>query len=425
MIDAEIIAIGSELLSAQRVDTNSLYLADQLNALGIEVRRKLVVGDDRTLLTVAVQQALHNQGSGNAFTKAAGLLILTGGLGPTEDDVTRDAVAAALGRPLLFHQEISDEIEERFRRRSRKMAEINKRQAYVIEGAEVLPNNAGTAPGLWVDAEGTIVILLPGPPKEMRPMFEAECLPRLKRRMPEVVIRTRFYRVTGMTESDLDALISPVYKPYANPVTTILASAGDIQIHLRARCATEAETEGLLAEVGSPIEELLGPRLYSRNGDPLEAVIGGMLCGEQATLCVAESCTGGMVAGRITSVPGSSEYFLGGFLAYSDAIKTSLLGVDAQLIAQQTAVSAEVACAMADGALARTGASYAISITGEAGPESATGAPVGTIYVGIAAQGQATEATRFVMPGDRDRVRGFATNAALDMLRQRLLGSAR
>ena len=410
MPDAEIIAVGSEMLTPQRIDTDSLYLTDQLNGLGVEVRRKLIVGDNRTLLAAAVRQGLEY----------AAIVILTGGLGPTEDDVTREAVAAALGRPLLFHQEICDAIEERFRRRQRKMAEINKRQAYVIEGAEILANNNGTAPGQWIEHEGRLVVLLPGPPGEMKPMFAAECLPRLIKRLPTQVIRTRFYRVTGLTESDLDALIAPVYTKYENPSTTILASPGDIQVHLRARCETADEAERLLAEVGAPIEKLLGRHLFSLTGEPLETIVGNLLRELEATLSVAESCTGGMVGERITAVPGSSNYFLGGFITYSDLLKTELLGVDPELIEKHSAVSNEVACAMALGARVRTGATFALSITGEAGPESSSGVPVGTIFVGFAGP-DTTEAIRFAMPGDRPRIRGFATQAALDLLRRRLL----
>jgi nicotinamide-nucleotide amidase len=411
MQDAEIIAVGSEMLTSQRIDTNSLYIADQLNALGVEVRRKLVIGDDRALLAETVRIALGH----------AGIVILTGGLGPTEDDVTRQAVAEALGRELVFSQEICDGIEERFRRRQRKMAEINKRQAYVVQGAEVLPNTNGTAPGQWIEHQNRVVIMLPGPPGELKPLFAQECIPRLTKRLPAQVIRARFYRVTGLTESDLDALIAPVYAKYANPSTTILASPGDIQIHLRARCGSEEEAERLLAEVGGPIEELLGRHLFSRNGEPLEAIVGELLRDRGATLSIAESCTGGMAGERITSVAGSSDYFLGGFVTYTDRMKTDLLGVDAGLIAQHTAVSKEVARAMAEGARNRAGSTFAVSITGEAGPESSTGAAVGTIFVGFAGPDAPPEALRFAMPGDRPRIRGFATQAALDLLRRRLL----
>jgi nicotinamide-nucleotide amidase len=411
MQDAEIIAVGSEMLTSQRIDTNSLYVTDQLNALGVEVRRKLIIGDDRALLTAAVRHAL----------KHVDIVILTGGLGPTEDDVTREAVAAAVGRELVFNQELCDGIEERFRRRQRKMAEINRRQAYVINGAEVLPNANGTAAGQWIAHERHVVILLPGPPGELKPLFAKECVPRLIARLPVQVIRARFYRVTGLTESDLDALIAPVYTKYANPSTTILASPGDIQIHLRARCETAEDAERLLAEVGAPIEELLGRHLFSRTGDPLEAIVGTLLRDRGATVSVAESCTGGMVGERLTSVAGSSDYFVGGFVTYTDRMKTDLLGIDPGLIAEHTAVSKEVARAMAENARLRTGSTFALSITGEAGPESGSGAPVGTIFVGFAGPDGPPEALRFAMPGDRPRIRGFATQAALDLLRRRLL----
>jgi nicotinamide-nucleotide amidase len=411
MPDAEIIAVGSEMLTTQRLDTNSLFITDQLNALGVEVRRKLVIGDERALLAAAARQALLN----------AEIVIFTGGLGPTEDDLTREAVAEALGRPLVFHQDLSDAIEERFRRRLRKMAEINKRQAFLIEGAEALPNPNGTAVGQWIEPDGRVVILLPGPPGELKPLFVKECVPRLARRLPGQLIRARFYRVTGMTESDLDQLIAPVYSKYTNPATTILASPGDLQIHLRARCQTEEEAERLLAEVGGPIEERLGDRIFSRNGDSLETVVGKLLRERDATLAVAESCTGGMVAERITSVAGSSDYFVGGFLVYSNLMKQNLLGVDASLMEAHTAVSKEVACAMAEAARSRTGAAYALSTTGEAGPESSTPSPPGTVYIGFAGPEGPPEARRFSFPGDRTRVRMFAAQGALDYLRRRIL----
>lgn len=412
MRDAEIIAVGSEMLTSQRIDTNSLFVTDQLNMLGVEVRRKLVIGDDRALLTGAVRHALMHMD----------LVILTGGLGPTEDDLTREAVAQGLGRELVFRQDLCDAIEERFRRRGRKMAEINKRQAYVVEGAEVLPNPHGTAVGQWIDHENHVVILLPGPPGELKPMFTSECVPRLASRIPSQVIRTRFFRVTGMTESDLDQLIAPVYTKYTNPSTTILASPGDLQVHIRARCANEQEAEKLLAEVCAPIEELLGDRIFSKNGDSLEAVVGAILRDRGATVAVAESCTGGMVAERITSVPGSSDYFVGGFLVYSNGVKQNVLGIDPALIERHTAVSEEVARAMAEQARIRTGATYAVSTTGEAGPGSATGVPPGTVYIGISGPGDENSARKFTFPGDRTRIRMFAAQGALDYLRRRMLG---
>jgi nicotinamide-nucleotide amidase len=263
-------------------------------------------------------------------------------------------------------------------------------------------------------------MLLPGPPHEMKAMFVDQCVPRLASRLPARVIRTRFYRVAGMGESDLDQLIAPVYTKYTNPVTTILAAPSDIQIHLRARCESAEEAEALLAEVGPPIEALLGDRIYSRNGDSLEAVIGMMLIARNATLSVAESCTGGLLGQRITSVAGSSKYFIGGFLVYNDFTKELLLGLDRNLINAHTSVSEEVACAMAEAARKRTGSTHAVSVTGEAGPESASGAPVGTVFIAISSPNLPTEARRLQLPGDRARVRTFAAQSALDFLRRKL-----
>ena len=410
MSDAEIIAVGSELLTPQRIDTNSLFITDELNALGVEVQRKLIVGDDRPLLTAAIRDALAR----------VQIVILSGGLGPTEDDVTRDAVAAAIGRKLVFSEEQRARLEERFRKFNRAMAENNLRQAYLVEGAEAVPNPRGTAPAQWIEIDGRVIMMLPGPPGELKPLFTTECVPRLQRLLPEQVIRTRFYRVAGMGESDLDHLIAPVYTKYTNPVTTILAGAGDIQIHLRARSATAEEAEKLLEEVGPPIEALLGDRIYSQNGDLLETVIGKKLRAGGSTLSVAESCTGGLIGERITAIAGSSDYFVGGFLVYTDAMKTTLLGVDPALIASHTAVSEEVAVAMALGARERTGSTYALSVTGEAGPESATGQPIGTVFAGFAGPNSVTDVRRFNSPGDRNRVRTLAAQYTLDFLRRKL-----
>ena len=410
MADAEIIAIGSELLTPDRIDTNSLWLTSQLNGLGVEVRRKLVVGDDRGLLAAAVRDSLAH----------VSIVILSGGLGPTEDDVTRDAVAQALGRGLIFRQDLLDALTERFQRLQRKMADNNRRQTFIVEGAEPLPNSRGTAPGQWLECDGKMIMLLPGPPHELKAMFTADCLPRLRRNLPAQVIRTLFYRVAGMGESDLDQLISPVYKTCANPVTTILAGAGDIQIHLRARGETDAEADALLAAVGAPIEELLGDRIYSRDGAELEAVVGEQLRARKATLSVAESCSAGLLGGRIASVAGSSDYFVGGFMVYSDRMKTDLLGVDPKLLSRYTAVSEECAKAMAVGARTRTGSTFAASVTGEAGPESSTGAPVGTVIIGIAGPDGEPQARRYLLFGDRNGIRARAAQWALDDLRRKL-----
>jgi nicotinamide-nucleotide amidase len=407
-MNAEIIAVGSEMLTPQRVDTNSLYLTAELNKLGVEVVMKSVIGDDRERLSDAIRRAVSRHE----------IIIVSGGLGPTEDDVTRDAVAQALDRKLIFHPDIAEALEQRFAAAKRKMAEVNKRQAFVIEGAAVLPNDRGTAPGLWLEESGAVIMLLPGPPHELKAMFERQCLPRLARVVPKQVIRTLFLRVTGMSESDLDSLISPVYGKYENPATTILAANGDLQVHLRARCDTVADADTLLAEVGGPIELLLGDRIYSRNGDPLEVVVGEMLRKNRATVSVAESATGGMLGERFTSAAGSSDYFAGGFITYTNAMKIELLGVTPETLAEFGAVSKETAEAMAIGARRRTNSTYAISITGVAGPDT-NSAPVGTMYVAIAdAAGTQVMPRQFL--GDRQRIRVFTCQMALDLLRRRI-----
>ncbi len=406
MPDAEIIAVGSELLTPQRVDTNSLFLTEELNSLGVEVTTKCVVGDDRDRLADTVRRAVRR----------SQIVILSGGLGPTEDDVTRDAVAQAIGRKLVFHPEIAEKLEQRFLQMFRKMPEINKRQAFLVEGAEMLANDRGTAPGQWIEENGAWILMLPGPPHELKSMFTRQCMPRLERRVPKQHIQTLVLRVAGMSESDLDQTIAPVYKKYENPVTTVLAHAGDIQVHLRARCSSDAEASALLAEVGGQIDLLLGERIYSRNGDPLEVVVGELLKKHHSTLAVAESMTGGGLADRVSSTPGSSEYFVGGVVTYTKALKIGLLGVPAEL----PAVSREMAQAMAIGVRRMTGATYGISITGNAGPTVDEGdAPVGQVYVGLADANGATVAERQFL-GDRLRIRAFTGQMALDMLRRHL-----
>lgn len=408
-IRAEIIAVGSEMLTETRVDTNSLWLTSELNKLGVELSQKCVVGDDRDLLAATVAAALAR----------VPLVLISGGLGPTEDDVTREAVAQAMHRRLVFSEEICRHIEAIFERRGRKMAEINRRQAFLVDGAEPLENPNGTAPGQWIDFPGGMVLLLPGPPRELKPMFENHCLPRLRERLPNAAIRTRFFRVAGMGESDVDALVAPIYKEYTNPVTTILAAAGDIQLHLRAQCETGEEAEALVEELGARIKERLGDRLYSEDGEPLEAVVGRLLRGRAATLAVAESCTAGLMGGRLTDVPGASAWFLGGFQVYGQGMKARLLGLDEKLIEESGVVSEAAAKAMADSARDRTGATYAVSITGEAGPDSSSGAEPGTVWIGLAGP-EGCEAKVFKFPGGRARVRAFAVQTALNMLRLEL-----
>ncbi|MBY0505326.1 MAG: competence/damage-inducible protein A [Bryobacteraceae bacterium] len=411
-MNAEIIAVGSEMLTPQRIDTNSLYLTDQLNAYGVEVVYKCVVGDDRALLTDSIRLAVNR----------SAIVILSGGLGPTEDDLTRDAVAAALGVGQTYHPDVFAGIEGMFARLGRKVAENNKRQAMLIDGAEWLENTRGTAPGQWIRTANGVVILLPGPPKELTTMYERTVRERLVALLPKQALRTRWYRVAGMGESDLDQLIAPVYTRYTNPVTTVLAKAGDIEVHLRARLDTAEAAEALVNEVGVQVEALLGDRIYSHNGDPLEKTVGLMLAARGATVAVAESCTGGLLGTRLSDTPGASAWFRGGYIVYTLALKQALAGdADGAAIAAAGVVSETTATVLAKAAAARSGATYGVSITGVAGPDGGTGEnPVGTVWIAVASN-QSVTARRYRFPGDRGRVRTLAAQSALDLLRRHLL----
>jgi nicotinamide-nucleotide amidase len=409
-MDAEIIAVGSELLTPFRQDTNSLYLTGKLNPLGIEVRLKTLVGDDPERLSTVFRAAVNR----------SGLVLLTGGLGPTKDDVTREVVAGVLGRPLREIPEIRERIEQRFARLGRPMPQINLRQALVPDGAEWLANPQGTAPGLWLEHEGKIIILLPGPPRELEAIFESECLPRLARLASGSPIKTRVYKVVGLPESEVDELIAPIYKDYSNPTTSLLAVPGVIEVHLRARAATEAEADALLSELGDKIELALGDHVFSTRGESLEEVVGLYLVMKRKTLAVAESCTGGLLSGRLTRIPGSSDFFQGGAVCYSNELKIKLTGVPAALIEAHGAVSAPVAQAMAEGIRARSQASIGVGVTGIAGPGGGSAEkPVGLVFISLADE-RGTQVRQFRFPGDRERVRQWAITAALEMIRRRV-----
>jgi len=414
MACAEIIAIGSELLTQSRLDTNSLFITEQLNRIGVDVVEKHVVGDDRDRLTAAISEALAR----------VEIVLLSGGLGPTEDDVTRDAAAAALGRTLYLSPEQEQVLIRLFQQINRPMAENNRKQAYLIEGAEALPNPHGTAPGQFIAVDGRALFLLPGPPRELKPMVLEQVVPRLRPLLPVQFIKSRTFRITGMGESDLDTLIAPVYTKYSNPTTTVLSAPGDLSVTLIARCTTEDEADALLQKVGDPIAELLGERVYSTNDEPLEVAVGNLLRATHCTVATAESCTGGLIAARLTDYAGSSDFFLGSFVTYTDEQKHSLLGVPKELIEAHTAVSEPVARAMAEGARRLTRACYAISVTGYAGPGGGTEErPVGTVFIGLATP-VTTRVIRYRYGLDRNRIRALATQAALDLLRRELLTAA-
>jgi nicotinamide-nucleotide amidase len=411
-MNAEIIAIGSELLTPDRLDTNSLFLTGALNALGIGVIRKAVVGDDLSQLRDAFRSAMEH----------ANLVVACGGLGPTEDDLTREAVCDLLGRKLLRDEGILRGLQERFRRMGRAMAEINARQAMVPEGATILPNPKGTAPGLWLEAKDRIIILLPGPPRELRAMFEQEVHPRLEKYSPDVRLFTRHLRIVGMPESEVEQRVASTYREYPEVQITILAVSGEIHLHPRVWSKNADQANRMLDDMIDRLTLALGENLYSTKGESLEEVVSGQLQLHRATIAVAESCTGGLLSTRLTNIPGSSSYFRGGVVSYSNDLKTSWVDVPQNLLETKGAVSPEVAIAMAEGIRRSASSNLGIGITGIAGPGGGTlEKPVGLVHIGIAdGQGAKERAFRFI-PGDRDRIRLQASNAALDMVRQYFL----
>ena len=419
---AEIIAAGSEMLTPFRQDTNSLYLTAQLNELGVSVAFKTIVGDNLEDLTGAARVAISR----------ADIVIFSGGLGPTEDDLTREAAAAALGVGLRRNAEILTAMYKRFAARRMAMPENNARQADVIEGAEVMQNANGSAPGQYIDTvvgrHRKIVVLLPGPPKELEPMYEAECRPRLAATLPVRHMARRMLRMALLPESKVDARTAPIYKKFKDVETTILAGAAEIQLHFVCSKPTEAEAQERVDELAEKIEQQMGEDIFSSHGESLEEVVLLMLGLRHMTLAAAESCTGGLLAQRLTAVPGSSRYFLGGAVVYADRLKTTFADVPEELVRDEGPVSEPVARAMAEGIRRRTGASVGIGITGIAGPgPGAPGPdaakPIGLVYIAISFAGLSggTSVAELHITGDRERVRWWAGQHALELLRRSLL----
>jgi nicotinamide-nucleotide amidase len=408
---AEIIAVGSELLTPDRLDTNSLYLTRRLNQLGVAVSRKTIVGDERERLRDAFRDALGR----------TELVISTGGLGPTLDDLTREAVSDLLGRKLLMNDGILRHIESRFRRLGRTMAENNKRQALVPEGAGILENPVGTAPGLWLETEGHILVLLPGPPAELQAIFTQHVEPRVARLAGGTRLFSREMRVAGLPESEADHRAAPIYSAYADVETTILAAPGEIQIHLRCWSGDATATEAKLKEMVERLTLALGESVFTTTGESMEQTVGRELTRHQATIAAAESCTGGLLAERLTRVSGSSAYFRGGVVCYSNDLKTAWVDVPPELIESQGAVSSAVAQALAAGIRRRTGATLGVGITGIAGPAGGSPEkPVGLVHIALADAVNGTERAA-QLTGDRERIRWQASQLALDMVRRYLL----
>ena len=389
MLSAEIIAIGSELLTPTKTDTNSLWLTGKLNEIGIEVKLKTVVGDDQRRLEETIRDALTR----------SDIVISTGGLGPTEDDITRTVAARAVGRELVYHTELETDLRERFAKWGREMPDINKRQAFVIAGAEILPNPNGSAVGMLAEIGEKFFVILPGPPRENQPMFTDFILPKLRRA----------------------AAIAPIYKLYETVETSILFNKSEIEIHLAAQSNSEAEADEILSELADKIVEKLGAAVFSRNGELMEEIVGKLLKESNKTLSVAESCTGGLIGERLTDIAGSSAYFIQGVIAYANKSKINTLKVAPEIIEKHGAVSAEVAEAMAKGMRELAQTDYAISVTGIAGPDGGSEEkPVGTVFIGYADEHR-VKSFKTILPGDRYLIRWRASQTALDYLRRKIL----
>lgn len=416
---AEVVAVGSELLTPAHLDTNSLFITERLNELGIELQGKAVAADDRGTLKAIVADALHR----------SDLLILTGGLGPTDDDLTREVVADLIGRPLEYHQEIFEAIQQRFAARGLVAPEINRRQAMVPQGATILPNRNGTAPGLWIEHDRKSIVLLPGPPRELRPMFDNVIQERLAHRVGATRLFRRLLRVTGRSESYVEERMQPLYAKWlagdTRITTTILASLGQIELHLTAFAAT---LEGGAAALDAAVDEVrktLGVDLFSTRGETMQQVIGELCRSRGFRISAAESCTGGLVMSRLTEVPGSSAYVDRGVVVYSNRSKSDLLGVPADLIAKHGAVSEPVAEAMASRMAHIAGTDLAMGVTGIAGPSGGTPEkPVGMVVIAAAWVRNGKSDTRvrtFNFIGGREMVRFQASQAAMDMVRRWLI----
>jgi nicotinamide-nucleotide amidase len=407
---AEILTVGSELLSPGRIDRNAELLIEKLGSIGLPVVFRATVGDDRELLVETAKQAFGR----------SDLVIVTGGLGPTSDDVTRESFAEAMGLELVLDESVLAAIRRRFSKRGYTMPDVNRRQAMVPLGAEVLTNPVGTAPGLWIKGpRHTEVILLPGPPAEMVSIFEKHVQPRLS--SPGEVFRTQRLLVAGLPESAVEEKIGALYRDVDNPHTGLLASGGQVEIRLTARGGDTIQAEAKLERLVSPIRRALGQHLFSESGETLEQVVGRLLTAAGKTLSIAESCTGGLITHRLTEVAGSSRYLERGFVTYSNESKVALLGVPGELIESEGAVSESVVRAMVRGARERAGTDLALAVTGIAGPSGGRAEkPVGLVFIATGdARGE--DVSRFQFPGGRARVKQWTAQTALNLLRLRLL----
>ncbi len=412
---AEIIAVGSEMLTPFRQDTNSLFLTAQLNDLGVSVACKSIVGDHFEYLAGVARAAIER----------SDIVIVTGGLGPTEDDLTRECVAAALDLELKRDHDLVAEMYKRFAERRMSMPANNAKQADVIPGAVVLPNTRGSAPGQFLETtvsnQQRMVFLLPGPPHELEAMWRMECEPRLRDRLPPAVIATKILKTAMIGESTVDLRTAPIYKRYPSVETTVLAGQGQVEFHLRTTAPTVEEAQMTVDKLAGELEDELDDAVFSTGGESLEEIVGYYLQMRNLKLAVAESCTGGMVAERLTSVPGSSRFFLGGAVVYSNDLKTLFADVPPLLIEAHGAVSKEVALALAENIREICNADIGVGITGIAGPSGGTEEkPVGLVFVAVS-DGSRHEVVHRRFPGDRERIRRYASQQALDLVRRMVM----
>jgi nicotinamide-nucleotide amidase len=412
-MNAEIVAIGTELLLGQNVDTNSAWLAQQLAALGVDVYGFQQVGDNEKRMEAAIKSACEK----------SQLVITTGGLGPTVDDLTRKVAAKVGQKTLVYYENIAKVIEAKFLRLGKPFPQSNLNQAFIPQGAVMIPNPLGTAPGFILKVGKTHLVTLPGVPAEMKAMFEQTVKPFIKGlEQTSNIIKSRVYRTTGMSESRLNERIADIFESSTNPTIGVLAHPEGVDIRLTAKASTEEEAEKLIETLGKVLLTRLPNNIYGVDKDELETIVGQMLTTRHMTLATVESCTGGLISNRITKVPGSSNYFLRGYVVYSNEAKSDMLGVEPKVIQKNGAVSAEVAEALAVNARAQSGASIAISTTGIAGPTGGSEVkPVGLVYVALA-DDQSSHTFKFLFTGERETVQLKASQAALEILRRHCLG---
>lgn len=407
----EVIAVGTELLLGQIVNGNGAAIGQRLADEGFDAHYQVVVGDNHERLTQAIVTALGR----------ADAVILTGGIGPTPDDLTREAICAATGRKMLFSEEYAVRLRTRWEARGLVMPENNLRQAEYPEGAEQLPNPKGTAPGIALLHDDTWIFALPGVPPEMLALLEDEVVPRLRATAggPQV-LKSRLLRSWGMTESQVAELLDDLYQGSVNPSVAFLASGGEIKVRITAKGDTDEEVDELIAPVEQEVRRRLGSRIFGADGQTIEAVVLALLEERGWKLATAESATGGMIAARLTSVPGASKVFVGSVVSYTTDLKQRLLGVPEDTLAQGV-VTEETAVAMAEGASRLLEAEVAVSVTGSAGPDLQE-QPAGTMIIAVRTP-EATAARTLRLPGDRERIRTFATTAALQLARLAVEGT--